>query len=339
MSTELIEVAESAEFLWNGVVCTEEGQLFASLPGWLGPKPGVVKVLPDGSLEPFPGNEWNAWAVSKDPSKSFVDVNSITLDGKGSLWIIDAAAPLLGEASEGAVKVVEIDIATEKIKRVLVFDKKDAHSGTRLAHMRFHGHHAFIVESKEASIFVIDLLHNSYRRIMTRHPLLRCDPRDVPTVEGRRMELHGKPMYFHSDLLEFGPDPDIVLFMCLFGRKIFKVHVEAFKDPDLTDADIAGRVSVAFEMTTPFISGITRDPHGNLYLADSEKGGISRLRSDGVVTPVVRDPRIIWPIGPSVGPDGYFHFVDSQVNRIPVFTGGPDRVLKPWKMNKVNVAC
>ncbi len=163
-------------------------------------------------MKPFPGNEWNTWAEGANPTKSFIDVNSIIPDGKGSLWVLDAAAPYFGDAIEGAVKVVELDIASGQTKRVIVFDKKDAHSGTRLAHMRFHGHHAFMVESKEASIFVIDLRDNSYRRILVGHPLLRCAPGDVPTVEGVKVRLNGKPMYFHSDLQEFGKDPDVLFF-------------------------------------------------------------------------------------------------------------------------------
>ena len=248
MSLQLATVAESPQFLWNGVVCTEDERLFASLPAWLGPTPGVVKVLPNGGLEPFPGNHWNEFAKTRDPLRSFVDVNSIVLDGKGSLWVVDAAAPFLGDAIEGAVKLIEIEIATGATKRVLLFDKQDAHPGTRLAHMRLHGHHAFLVESKEASIFVINLLDNNYRRILIGHPLLRCDPRDVPVIEGRRMELHGRPMYFHSDLIEFGADPNKVFIMCLFGRKMFQVDVDVLKDPSLTDAEIASRVTIAFRV-------------------------------------------------------------------------------------------
>jgi hypothetical protein len=191
----LIEVAKSHDRLWNSAVCTGEGRLFASMPAWTGdPTPGVVEVLPDGTLEPFPGNDWNTWSEGGDPTRSFVDVNSIIPDGKGSLWVLDAAAPRLGAAMEGAVKVVELDIASGATRRVILLDPATAHAGTRLAHMRFHGDHAFVVESKEASIFMIDLRDGSYRRVLVGHPLLRCAPHDVPTIEGRMMELHGKPM-------------------------------------------------------------------------------------------------------------------------------------------------
>ena len=56
---------------------------------------------------------------------------------------------------------------------------------------------------------------------------------------------------------------------------------------------------------------------------------------DGQREHVANGSQIIWPIGPTVGTDGSIYLVDCQVNRIPVFTGGTDRVDRPWKMYKV----
>jgi sugar lactone lactonase YvrE len=338
MSGLLATVARSHEHLWNGVACGPGGGMFASLPAWLGPSPGVVEVLPDGRLQPFPGNAWNTWAPGRDPARAFVDVNSIHADGRGSLWVVDAAAPRFGDAIAGAVKLVQLDIASGAVRRVIAFKPQDAHPGTRLAHMRVHGDHAFVLESREASMFVVDLRDGRYRRVLVGHALMRCLPEDVPVVEGVRMRLKGEPMYFHSDLLEFGADADTLLFMCLFGRKVFQVPVHALKDASLNDQAIARQVSVAFTLDRPFVSGIARDRHGTLYLADAERGGISRLNTDGTVAPLVRDVRLIWPMAPSLGADGCLYFVDSQVNRIPLFTGGPDRVARPWKLYRLPVA-
>ena len=335
MLSELEQIANSSKFLWNGVVCTPQGDLFASFPAWLGPSPGVMQVHRNGDLHPFPGNEWNDWASGRDPTTCFVDVNSICLDGKGSLWVVDAAAPYLGSAIEGSVKLVELDLATRTTKRVVVFDRRDAHSDTRLAHMRFHGDHAFLVESKEASIFVIDLRTNRYKRVLVGHPLLRCDPADIPVIEGRTMQLHGRPMYFHSDLIELGSRPNEILFMCLFGRKIFNVRAEVLKDFSLTDNEIANQVTIAYELDKPFVSGIARDQQGNIILADSEAGSLWRILVNGERQRIARSPQITWPIGPTVGDDGSIYFADCQVNRIPIFTGGDDLVKRPWKIYRV----
>jgi hypothetical protein len=43
------------------------------------------------------------------------------------------------------------------------------------------------------------------------------------------------------------------------------------------------------------------------------------------------------PITPSINPDGYVHFTASQLNRVPLFSGGPNLVQRPWHMFKVKV--
>jgi len=52
---------------------------------------------------------------------------------------------------------------------------------------------------------------------------------------------------------------------------------------------------------------------------------------------MVRDASIKWPIGPSIGPDGFLYIADSQVNRIPVFAGGVDNVERPWKIYRLKL--
>lgn len=105
------------------------------------------------------------------------------------------------------MKLVQISLATGETERLIVFDPKHAHAGTRLAHMRFNEHHAFVAESKEGSFYVIDLRYNSYRRILVGHSLMRCASEDVPVIERRAVHLQdGRPMYIHDDLLDFGPE-------------------------------------------------------------------------------------------------------------------------------------
>ncbi len=339
---ELIEIAKSPDLIWNGAVCNNGtgSRVFASVPGWLGPAPGVVEVFPDGSYKPFPGDHWNEWAEGKDPRNHFVDVNSIIPDGKGSLWVLDAAAPYFGKAIEGAVKVVQLSIATGKTERVIMLDPRMAHAGTRLAHMRFHGDHAFMGESKEGSFFVIDLRDSSYRRILVGHPYMRCDPDDVPVVEGRRILLqNGKSMYINNDLLDYRADPDVLHFMPLFGHRIYKTHVDAFKDPSLTDDQIASRISVACDVGGPWVAGLCRDRDGTWYLTDAENNGLRRLRPDssGATEMVVSRPDLVWPVTPSIDADGYVRFTATQLNRVPLFSGGPNLVQRPWHMFKVKV--
>jgi len=330
MTTHLHKVSTSEKFLWNGAVATEHGRLFASMPGWTGPTPGVVEVNSDGSWKPFPDNEWNRWDGTGDPLKHFVDINSIFNDGKGSLWVLDAAAPDFGDAIEGAVKLVELDIETGGTKRIIVFRSEDAHSGTRLAHIRFWEHYAIMAESREGSFYIIDLRDNSYRRILAGHPFMRCRPEDVPVIEGRKIILqNGQPMYIHNDLLEIHHDNKSLLFMCLFGARIFRIDLGLITDVSKTEDQIAEGISVYKEVGT-WIAGMCRDKAGNIYLTDAENNGVSVMRPSGEIIPLVRDSRIIWPIAISVGPDNRVYFPATQLNRIPMFSGGENNVQLPW---------
>jgi sugar lactone lactonase YvrE len=240
-------------------------------------------------------------------------------------------------AIPGAVKILQFDLATGDCLRAIYLDPVDAHPGTRLAHMRFHGDHAIVAESKEGSFYVIDLRDNSYRRILAGHPLMRCIADDVPTVEGRKVHLPtGKPLYVHNDLLEFGVDPDILFFMPLFSSRMYQIDVNVLKNPSLTDDEIAAHVSVAHEFG-PWITGICRDNAGNIYLSDAENGAIRVLRPNGRVEMIVKNDKMIWPNTISVGPDGYIYFTSTQLNRVPRFSGGADLVERPWRMFKAKL--
>ena len=336
---ELIEVAQSHDYLWNGAVCAPNGRLFASMPGWTGPTPGVVEIAKDGSWKPYPNNHWNQWqnglSVTTQP---LLDFNRVFEADRGSLWVLDAAAPNFAKAIPGAVKLIEIDLSTSEVVRVIRFAPEVAHPGTRLAHIRFAGHYAIMAESKEGSFYIIDLRDNSYRRVLVGHPLMRCLPDDVPTMEGRLIRLlDGRPMYIHNDLLEFGEDESKLFFMCLFGSRIFEVDVNVLTNPALTDDEIAEKVTVA-HVVGPWVAGLCRDKHGNIYMSDAEKNGMTVLRPNGEFQQLVTDDQIVWPIAPSVGPDGYLYFPSTQLNRIPMFSGGPNLVQKPWKIFKIKVS-
>ncbi|WP_162901022.1 hypothetical protein [Erwinia persicina] len=230
---------------------TECGRLFASMPGWTGPTPGVVEILKDGSWEPFPDNAWNEWGGLGDPLKHFVDVNSIFNDGKGSLWVLDAAAPDFIDAIEGAVKLIELGIEVGETRRTIVFKPEDAHSCTRLAHIRFWHHYAIMAESCEGTFNVIDLRDNSYRRILAGHPLMRCRTEDVPVIEGRRVTLqNGQHMYIHNNLLEIHQNNQMLLFMCLSGANIFRVDLDLITDFSCGEDEIAADISVYKEVGT-----------------------------------------------------------------------------------------
>ncbi len=331
------EIGTAPDLIWNGAVYTA-GRVFASIPGWLGPTPGVVVMHEEGSYSSFPGGTWNQWGEGRNPLEHFVDVNSIFADGRGSLWVVDAAAPGFGKGIPGAAKLVQIDLSTDKVVRTIPFDGKTMGDGQRFGHLRIHGDHGFLTESKTGAFVIVNLLDGSYRKVLSGHPLMRCEPDDVPVIEGRPLQRNGKPAYIHNDLLEISPDGKTLYFCCLFGRKMFQVPLSVLKDERASDDQIVAAVSVAFVLDGPWIAGMCRDPEGNLYLTDAEKNAVHSRRLDGHVRLLATDPQLVWPIAPSIAPDGTLYVTATQLNRVAMFADGVDKVKRPWKMFKLIAA-
>src|SRR5687768_7189716 len=89
MNNELIEVAVSPH-----------GRLFASFPRWLSDATiSVGEILTDGTIQPFPGGDWNTWHPKQspeNPSHRFISVNAIYTDRANNLQVVDPAAPAFG---------------------------------------------------------------------------------------------------------------------------------------------------------------------------------------------------------------------------------------------------
>jgi hypothetical protein len=112
--------AESRPITWNGVAVAR-GQVFVSGPRWAGSQgPAVARLDNEGRAVPFPDAAWNNWRKGEDPGHAFFNVNSIHLDGKGSLWAVDTGSPDFGgNALLGGAKLVQTDLATAKVVRII----------------------------------------------------------------------------------------------------------------------------------------------------------------------------------------------------------------------------
>ena len=95
--TALLQVAQFDHQV-TGVTVSERGRTFVNFPRWTEDAPvSVAEVMKDGSLRPYPNEQWNAWRNVKrdelDPADHWVCVQSVVADCRGSVWVVDPAAP------------------------------------------------------------------------------------------------------------------------------------------------------------------------------------------------------------------------------------------------------
>jgi sugar lactone lactonase YvrE len=331
----LTRVTQS-EKQWNVVAVSSKGRIFASFPRWLSEQSiSVGEVQKDGSIKAFPGNTWNQWKSGQSPAQQFVNVNSVYVDSQDQLWVVDSAAPNFGTVVPGGAKLVQIDLATNQVKRVYNFDATVAPEKSVLNDVRVQDGYAYITESGLGAIIIVNLQSGQARRVLANHASTKSDPTLIPKVEGREFRnAEGRVPQTHANGLAISPDREWLYFQPTYGPNLRRIRTADLRNPNLSEQALGQRVESVGR--TVAAGGMFMDRRGILYLSSFEDNSITLRCPNGQLETLVQDDRLLWPDGGSVGPNGEFYFPVAQVHRIPRFNGGVDRTQKPFDLFKVS---
>ncbi len=313
---ELITVASSGNVMMTNAAISPEGRLFGNFPRWTQvPTPSVGEATADGGFRPFPGGAWNEWRAGLPPGDRFVCTHGIHADRENNLWVIDDASPHHGAMIEGGVKLVQIDLGTDRVRRVYALGKDLAPPGAVLSHMRVDARFLYVTDAGLGAILVIDRDTGRGHRVLEGAPCSRADRTITPLIHGKPL-LHpdGRVLVINLSHLELSPDGAWMYFTPLFGPTLWRVETKYLHDARLTSAELAARVeSVA---SIPPVTGITADAAGNLYLSALTEDGVLKLGPDRRLQTLIRDDRISGPNEGSLGRDGFYYFPNSQALRV-----------------------
>lgn len=333
---ELIEVASSPTHMWNGLAISKNGRMFATfhrMPDET-ENPSIAEVLSDGSIKPFPGGEWNNWIPGKPVDKAFVNTNAVQIFDDNFLWVVDFGA-FDGKVIEGASKIVQIDLNTNKVHRIYSFGSEIAPLRSHLNDIRIKDRIAYISESGMGALIVLDLDTCKARRLLGNSPLTKADPNRIPIAEGKEMrDSSGKIVINHVDDIELSPDGQWLYFSTMTGP-LRRIRTRYLRDQSLADSDLSGKVETYYDI--PTIGGMTGDNEGNFYFSDATHSAISMLTPEKQMKFLVRDSRLAWPDAPYLANDGYLYIPVAQINRLPTSQGGVSRVQPPFKIFKLKV--
>ena len=110
-----------AETVWNGITIADNGRAFVCFPhndGGIGLR--IAEISSDSTLTAYPDLNWNSYKTGDDPAAKFVGANALRIGPDGKLWVIDDGTTGAGtKVVPGAVKIVVIDIATNKVDRII----------------------------------------------------------------------------------------------------------------------------------------------------------------------------------------------------------------------------
>ena len=338
--TELELVAESPRYKWTGVAVVTDpafydrpnaswatasdiapDRVFVNFPYWNERAPmQVVEIMPDGTFRAYPDDTWQEWAEGDDPSSRFVCVQSVHVDLRGRLWVLDTGAPGFQGPVAGAAKLVEIDPATDRVVRTIRFDDWVAPEGTYLNDVRVHApsETAVITDSGRGGLILVDLRTGDATRLLDGDPLTTADP----TRDGKPFAFEGEIAGFlapdgsvpqiQSDGLAIVPesgmfagqstDP-LVVWQTITGTTLRAARINQLRlAAEMSDPDAyLARVPILSLAGTPVSDGLAYDPYqGILYFSALEHNGVAGLSVHTDLATILHDEdmKLIRPTGP-----------------------------------------
>lgn len=319
-SASAVQLEEVARFdhQVTGVTVSETGRVFVNFPRWTEDAPISVGEVKDGKVVAYPDEAWNSWRNARktevSPEDHFVSVQSVVADGRGSLWVLDPAAPASAFVVPKGPKLVKIDLATNQVTATYPMDMSVAPQGSYLNDVRFSpdGSHAYITDSGPiGALIVVDLRTKSARRLLSGHPSVQAEKDVVVKHEGREIRRpDGRGVEFAADGIALSPDGETLFWQALTGKTLYAISTELLDDPATSDEALAAAIKTRGENGVS--DGLWLDKENRMYISALEEDAIKRREGESVET-LLKDERLRWPDTFAQGPDGAIYVTASRI--------------------------
>lgn len=324
---ERLQEVATFEHQVTGVTVSEEGRIFVNFPRWSEDVPvSVAEVMKDGSSRPYPNDEWNAWRNAKmseiSPKDHFVTVQSVVADGRGSLWVVDPAAPNSEKTIKDGPKLVQIDLKTNTVKRVYPFADDIAGPASYLNDVRIapDGAFAYFTDSgMPGGLVVLDLNSGTAWRVLSADSSTQFEKDVVVHTDGEPLRRpDGRQPLFNADSIALSTDGKTLYWKALTGKTMYRISTEALQK---ANQDPSAAKPEKYADTEP-TDGLWIDNQNRIYLSTMQNDGVKILGPDRKVTALLEDSRLRWPDTFTQGPDGTMYITASHIQDSPWFHQG-----------------
>ncbi|GAB7358989.1 hypothetical protein MBLNU230_g5062t2 [Neophaeotheca triangularis] len=271
-----------------------------------------------------------------------------------TLWAIDTGRPTIhnsqGEpsmpyAQPGGPKLIAISLANNSIYETFVFPSDVHFPDSYLNDLRFDLRAnvsgtsgkgiAYLVDSSNEGrpgFIMVDLgTGESWRRLTQDRSVLRGF-NDVPSYQGQPFYFRqrGSPVGWQLeglDGIQLTPDGERLFYSPLSTNYLYSIPTANLRERDSNPlAELHAHSNVSSHgQRGGDANGFEGDSDGRIYQLMPEHNAIYYFdQNDGQTHGFLRDPRIIWPDGASVGNDGYIYMNINQLPYQPDWNNGVD---------------
>lgn len=313
------------------------------------PYPSLDLNLPVDRLN----TSWNGIDFGSANSSAFISVQALYITPESpstnrpeTLWVLDTGRPTIQNsqnepsmpyAQPGGPKLVAISLQNNTIYQTFTFPATVHYPSSYLNDLRFdlrpnltstsNQGIAYLVDSSDEGrpgFIILDLgTGTSWRRLDQDRSVLRA-PNDVPSYAGQPFYLEqlGRPTGWQReglDGIQLTPDGERIYYSPLTSKHLYSIPTRNLRErPSNPSAELSARGNVSDHgQRGGDANGFEGDSNGLIYQLMPEQNAVyaydSTSKGSGKTTAFVRDPRILWPDGASVGADGYLYLNINQL--------------------------
>lgn len=336
-SPQLEKLFEDDTYQLTGVAISKGGRLFTNYPRWDGPhRYDVVEVLKYGSIRPYPDEAMNSWKEGEDGKNKWVCVQAVYVDAQDYLWVVDPACPKMEKVYRNSHKLVQFDLNTDRIVRTYFFEgvvsEKSYVNDIRIDR---ENNVAYLTNSNEGGIIVIDLESGKMRQLLQDHPSVQSDPDFSFVIDGKELKKKGEAVKIHSDGLALSPDQQWLYFKPLTDDKLYRIRTAFLRDETLAPAEVEQWVEDLGSFHTT--DGMIFDATGRLLTGDLQRSSIVAIDKEHKATTLLQDDRLVWPDSYSVSEDGYLYLSCSHIHKGAAYNEGEDRRTAPYALFRLKL--
>ncbi len=327
---QLKEVTSFKEHRPTAVAVSQEGRIFTNLPYSSYSSDthsnSILEILPDGTQIAFPDASWNEKPINfSKVGHQFINVQSLTIDAKNDLWILDTGSPQRKGVIEGGARLIQIDLVTNKVQKTVSIDNTILSEKSYLNDLRVDKNQSFvyITDSVDGGVIVVNLVSGKQRRVLQHTNLQNVVGQKAIVIEG--IILDKASDFLATDGIAYDPINEVVYYQYRpfsGSTALMKIDAKYLNDFTLSSEQIRDRTTVVGN--TVITDGI-KFKDGSLYLTDLERNAISKYDLEtNRLTTVISNSEISWPDSIDFDAEGRVYFSTAQFHRLASLNNGID---------------
>ncbi|KAK5116534.1 hypothetical protein LTR85_009159 [Meristemomyces frigidus] len=307
---------------------------------------------------------WHGIAFGSGNASAFISVQAVYITSNTStrpetLWVLDTGRPTVYNAQmdpsmpyaqPGGPKLVAISLANDTIYQTFTFPSTVHYPDSYLNDLRFDLRAnvsgtsgqgiAYLVDSSNEGrpgFIMVDLGTGESWRRLSEDPSVLRGAEDIPSYQGHPFYLRQKGMAVSGQLegldgIQLTPDGKTVYYSPLSQNYLYSIPSANLREKDTNPlAELQAHANVSNHgQRGGNANGFEGDSNGLIYQLIPTQNAIYYYDpNDGQTHGFVRDPRILWNDGASIGADGYIYMNINQLPYQPDWNNGVDLRVYP----------